>query len=53
MKLFIDSADPKEIADCAAAGLMDGVTTEGPLTDKGLAAFLEDAKRAGAKLKAE
>jgi transaldolase len=53
MKLFIDSADPKEIADCAATGLIDGVTTEGPLTDKGLAAFLENAKRAGAKLKAE
>ncbi len=70
MKLFIDSADPKEIADCAATGLIDGVTTNPslaaktglnftpalfrqPLTDKGLAAFLEDAKRAGAKLKAE
>ena len=70
MKLFIDSADPKDIADCAATGLIDGVTTNPSLaaktglnfleslericahrlTDKGLAAFLEDAKRAGTKL---
>jgi transaldolase len=26
MKLFIDSADPMEIADLAATGLVDGVT---------------------------
>ena len=27
MKLFIDSADPKKIADRAATGLINGVTT--------------------------
>jgi hypothetical protein len=41
MKLFIDSADPREIAEPAATGL--GVTT------RGLAAFLEDARKAGTK----
>lgn len=34
MKLFIDSADPKEIADCAATGLIDGVTTNPSLAAK-------------------
>jgi transaldolase len=34
MKLFIDSADPKEIADCAATGLIDGVTTNPTLAAK-------------------
>ena len=52
MKLFIDSADPKEIADCCAMA-PGSIGAGGPLTNKGLVTFLEDAKRAGAKLKAE
>jgi transaldolase len=32
MKLFIDSADPREIAECAATGLIDSVTMKLPLT---------------------
>jgi len=35
MKLFIDSADPKEIASLAATGLVDGVTTNPSLAAKG------------------
>ncbi|MEJ0027660.1 MAG: fructose-6-phosphate aldolase [Rhizomicrobium sp.] len=34
MKLFIDSADPKEIAKWAATGLVDGVTTNPSLAAK-------------------
>ena len=34
MKLFIDSADPKEIAALAATGLIDGVTTNPSLAAK-------------------
>jgi transaldolase len=34
MKLFIDSADPKEIAALAATGLVDGVTTNPTLAAK-------------------
>ncbi len=34
MKLFIDSADPKEIAELAATGLVDGVTTNPSLAAK-------------------
>jgi transaldolase len=34
MKLFIDSADPKEIADLASTGLVDGVTTNPSLAAK-------------------
>src|SRR5258705_2238214 len=34
MKLFIDSADPKEIASLAATGLVDGVTTNPSLAAK-------------------
>jgi transaldolase len=34
MKIFIDSADPKEIASCAATGLVDGVTTNPSLAAK-------------------
>jgi transaldolase len=34
MKLFIDSADPKDIAECAATGLVDGVTTNPSLAAK-------------------
>jgi hypothetical protein len=52
MELFIDSADPKEIAGYCAM-VPGSISAEGPLTDKGLVTFFEDAKRAGAKLKAE
>lgn len=34
MKLFIDSADPKEIRELAATGLVDGVTTNPSLAAK-------------------
>ena len=34
MKLFLDSADPKEIANLAATGLVDGVTTNPSLAAK-------------------
>ena len=34
MKLFLDSADPKEIASLAATGLVDGVTTNPSLAAK-------------------
>ena len=34
MKLFLDSADPKEIAKLAATGLVDGVTTNPSLAAK-------------------
>ncbi len=34
MKLFLDSADPKEIATLAATGLIDGVTTNPSLAAK-------------------
>ena len=34
MKLFLDSADPKEIASLAATGLIDGVTTNPSLAAK-------------------
>jgi len=45
MKLFIDSADPKEIADCAATGLIDGVTTNPSLAAKTGLNFLESLAR--------
>ena len=34
MKFFVDTADTKEIADLAATGLMDGVTTNPSLIAK-------------------
>jgi transaldolase len=34
MKLFIDSADPKEIRDCVEQGIIDGVTTNPSLLAK-------------------
>lgn len=45
MKLFIDSADPKEIAECAATGLIDGVTTNPSLAAKTGLNFLESLAR--------
>ncbi|MGB8363089.1 MAG: fructose-6-phosphate aldolase [Rhizomicrobium sp.] len=45
MKLFIDSADPKDIADCAASGLIDGVTTNPSLAAKTGLNFLESLER--------
>jgi len=36
MKLSIDSADPREIVDCTATGLIDGVNTnQAPATEAG------------------
>ena len=34
MKIFIDSADPKEIRELAKTGLVDGVTTNPTLAAK-------------------
>ncbi len=45
MKLFIDSADPKDIAECAASGLIDGVTTNPSLAAKTGLNFLESLER--------
>jgi transaldolase len=45
MKLFIDSADPKEIAECAATGLIDGVTTNPSLVAKSGLDFLKSLER--------
>jgi transaldolase len=44
MKLFIDSADPKDIADCAATGLVDGVTTNPSLAAKTGLNFIDALK---------
>jgi transaldolase len=41
MKFFVDTADTKEIADLAATGLLDGVTTNPSLIHKSGRQFLE------------
>ena len=41
MKFFVDTADTKEIADLAATGLLDGVTTNPALIQKSGRKFLE------------
>src|ERR1700750_2469649 len=41
MKIFIDSADPKEIAQLAETGLIDGVTTNPSLAAKTGADYVE------------
>src|SRR5687768_3339548 len=41
MKFFVDTADTKEIADLAATGLLDGVTTNPSLVQKSGRKFLE------------
>jgi transaldolase len=41
MKFFVDTADTKEIADLAATGLLDGVTTNPTLVAKAGKNFLE------------
>ncbi|PTQ08537.1 fructose-6-phosphate aldolase [Sphingomonas oleivorans] len=41
MKFFVDTADTKEIADLAATGLLDGVTTNPTLIHKSGRKFLE------------
>lgn len=41
MKFFVDTADTKEIAELAATGLLDGVTTNPTLIHKSGRAFLE------------
>ncbi len=44
MKLFIDSADPKEIAKLAETGLVDGVTTNPSLAAKTGLDYVESLK---------
>jgi len=44
MKLFLDSADPKEIANLAATGLVDGVTTNPSLAAKTGKSFFESLR---------
>jgi len=44
MKLFIDSADPKDIAEFAGTGLIDGVTTNPSLAAKTGLNFIESLK---------
>jgi transaldolase len=44
MKFFIDSADPKDIAEAAATGLVDGVTTNPSLAAKTGRPFPESLK---------
>jgi len=44
MKFFVDTADTKEIADLAATGLLDGVTTNPSLIHKSGRQFLEVVK---------
>jgi transaldolase len=45
MKIFIDSADPAEIAACADTGLVDGVTTNPSLAAKTGLNFLDSLAR--------
>ena len=45
MKLFIDSADPKEIEELAGTGLVDGVTTNPSLAAKAGLDVFESLKR--------
>ena len=40
MKFFVDTADTREIADLAATGLLDGVTTNPSLIQKSGRKFL-------------
>ena len=44
MKLFIDSADPKDIAEFVGTGLIDGVTTNPSLAAKTGLNFIESLK---------
>ncbi len=44
MKLFIDSADPKDIVELAATGLVDGVTTNPSLAAKTGLNFIDSLK---------
>jgi len=44
LKLFIDSADPKDIADLNATGLVDGVTTNPSLAAKTGLNFIDSLK---------
>lgn len=51
MKIFIDSADPKEIAELAESGLVDGVTTNPSLAAKTGLNYLEALERIAASVK--
>ena len=44
MKFFVDTADTKDIADLAATGLLDGVTTNPSLIHKSGRQFLDVVK---------
>ena len=44
MKFFVDTADTAEIADLAATGLLDGVTTNPSLIAKSGRDFMEVTK---------
>jgi len=44
MKFFVDTADTAEIADLAATGLLDGVTTNPSLIAKSGRDFIEVTK---------
>jgi transaldolase len=44
MKLFIDSADPKEIRDCVEQGIIDGVTTNPSLLAKAVGTSGKDPR---------
>lgn len=44
MKLFVDSADPRDIAELAATGLVDGVTTNPSLAAKTGLNFIDSLK---------
>src|SRR5476651_2375352 len=44
MKLFIDTADPKEVAQLAQTGLVDGVTTNPSLAAKTGLDYVESLK---------
>jgi transaldolase len=51
VKIFIDSADPKDIAELAETGLVDGVTTNPTLAAKTGLNYLEALERIAASVK--
>lgn len=44
MQFFIDTANLDQIREANALGILDGVTTNHPLTDLGMAKFIADTK---------
>ena len=45
MQFFIDTANLDQIREANALGILDGVTTNHPLTDLGMAKFIADTKK--------